>query len=306
MDESILCLSEPEGRVDDTRLAGQIEGIKGIPPHWTVKLRLRTLRLGDYPPASSKYAQPSTSWQIKWPRKVQLDGDPSVECLVIARILHENLIIPVTIKNDVLTADPTKARAAGGTTGAGLRAEGTAGGLLARLRYTPSIVNVLTLYRERGQEQLLSGTGSLDADVSGLFRFGAGIPAALSGTLNFVIRNGELDAKKSGPMNRFSSLNASGMLSKGILTTRDLNLSGGLSARGQGSVSLISKALNYALDVAGPGIPEIPMRYYGSLDVPQCSFSAASILADVFNSIGSGVLNILDIVVSASLRLLAP
>lgn len=84
-----------------------------------------------------------------------------VERLFIARIPHENLTVPVTIKNGVLTADPIKARVAGGTAGAGLRAEGTAGGLLARLRYTLSAVNVLTLCKERGQEQLLSGTGSL-------------------------------------------------------------------------------------------------------------------------------------------------
>ena len=305
-DESILRLSELEGRVDDTRLAGQIEGTKGTPPHWTAKLRLGTLRLGDYLPASSKYAQPSTPWQTEWLRKVQLDGDLSVERLVIARIPHENLTVPVTIKNGVLTADPIKARVAGGTAGAGLRAEGTAGGLLARLRYTLSAVNVLTLCKERGQEQLLSGTGSLDAHVSGLLRSGADIPAALSGTLNFVIRNGELDAKKPGPMSRFNSLSASGALSKGILTTRDLNLSGGLSVRGQGSINLINKTLNYALNVTGPGIPEIPVRYYGSLDAPQRSFNATGILSNVFNSIGSGVLNILDIVVSAPLRLLAP
>ena len=48
------------------------------------------------------------------------------------------------------------------------------------------------------------------------------------------------------------------------------------------------------------------MRYYGSLDAPQRSFNTTGILANVFNSIGSGVLNILDIVVSAPLRLLAP
>lgn len=108
-DESILRLSELEGRVDDTRLAGQIEGTKGTPPHWTAKLRLGTLRLGDYLPASSRYAQPSTPWQTEWLRKVQLDGDLSVERLVIARIPHENLTVPVTIKNGVLTADPIKA-----------------------------------------------------------------------------------------------------------------------------------------------------------------------------------------------------
>ena len=148
--------------------------------------------------------------------------------------------------------------------------------------------------------------GVLHGDFGQSFRSGADIPAALSGTLNFVIRNGELDAKKPGPMSRFSSLSASGALSKGILTTRDLNLSGGLSVRGQGSINLINKTLNYALNVTGPGIPEIPVRYYGSLDAPQRSFNATGILANIFNSIGSGVLNILDIVVSAPLRLLAP
>lgn len=306
MDESVLRFSGLEGRIDETRLTGQIECMKGTPPHWIAKLRLGTLRLGDYLPTSSKYAQPSTPWQTEWLRQIQLDGELSVDRLIIARIPHENLTVPVTIKNGVLTADPIKARVAGGAVGAGLRAEATAGGLLSRLRYTLNAVNILTLCKERGQAQLLSGTGSLDADVSGLLRSGADIPAALNGNLNFVIRNGELDAKKPGPMSRFSSLSASGTLSKGILTTRDLNLSGGLSVRGQGNINLINNTLNYALNVTGPGIPDIPVRYYGSLDAPQRSFNATGILANVFNSIGNGVLNILDIVVSAPLRLLAP
>ena len=120
------------------------------------------------------------------------------ERLVIACIPHENLTVPVTIKNGVLTADPIKARVAGGTAGAGLRAEGTAGGLLARLRYTLSAVNVLTLCKERGQEQLLSGTGSR----RGRFRparSGADIPAALSGGTSPLSGTG-IDAKKPGPM----------------------------------------------------------------------------------------------------------
>lgn len=305
-DASALRISNLEGSVDDTRLTGQIECTKGTPPYWTGKLRLGTLRLGDYLPPSSKHSQPDAPWQTGWLKKVQLDGDISVERLVIARIPHENLTAPVAIKNGVLTADPIKARVAGGTAGAGFRAEATAGGLLTRLRYTLNAVNVLMLSRERGQQQLLSGTGSLDADVSGLLRSSADIPAALNGNLNFTIRNGDLDAKKPGPLSRFSSLSASGTLSKGILTTRDLNLSGGLSVRGQGSINLINKTLNYALNVTGPGIPDIPVRYYGSLDSPQRSFNATGILANVFNSIGSGVLNILDVVVSAPLRFLTP
>ena len=127
MDESVLRFSGLEGRIDETRLTGQIECTKGTPPHWIAKLRLGTLRLGDYLPTSSKYAQPSTPWQTEWLRQIQLDGELSVDRLIIARIPHENLTVPVTIKNGVLTADPIKARVAGGTAGAGLRAEATAG-----------------------------------------------------------------------------------------------------------------------------------------------------------------------------------
>ncbi len=306
LDDNAVTISELEGSVDATRFSGRIERLKGTPPRWNADLRLGALNLSDYLPSSKGNTSSGGPWNVNRLKSLDLEGQLKAERLTVARIPHENLSAPITIRDGVLTADPIKARVAGGTAGAGFRAETASGGLLARLRYTLKSVNVLTLCRERGQEQLLSGKGDLDADVKGLLRSGADIPAALNGTLSFIIRNGELDARRPGGLNRFSSLSASGNLSGGVLTTRDLNLSGALSVRGYGSINLLNWTLDYALNVTGPGIPNIPVRYYGSLNAPQRSFNATGILANALNSIGSGFLTILDGVVSAPLRFLAP
>ena len=306
LDDNAVTISELEGSVDATRFSGRIERLKGTPPRWNADLWLGALNLSDYLPSSKGNTSSGGPWNVNRLKSLDLEGQLKAERLTVARIPHENLSAPITIRDGVLTADPIKARVAGGTAGAGFRAETASGGLLARLRYTLKSVNVLTLCRERGQEQLLSGKGDLDADVKGLLRSGADIPAALNGTLSFIIRNGELDARRPGGLNRFSSLSASGNLSGGVLTTRDLNLSGALSVRGYGSINLLNWTLDYALNVTGPGIPNIPVRYYGSLNAPQRSFNATGILANALNSIGSGFLTILDGVVSAPLRFLAP
>ena len=306
LDDNAVKISELEGVVDATRFSGRLERLKGTPPRWLADLRLGALNLSDYLPPSKGRASSNEPWNVNWLKPLDLEGQLNAERLTVARIPHENLSVPITIKGGVLTADPIKARVADGTAGAGFRAEAASGGLLARLRYTLKAVNVLTLCRERGQEQLLSGKGDLDVDVKGLLRSGADIPAALTGTLSFAIRNGDLDARHPGGLNRFSSLSASGNLSGGILTTRDLNLSGPLSVRGYGGINLLNWTLDYSLNVTGPGIPNIPVRYYGSLNAPQRSFNATGIIANALNSIGSGVLTILDGVVSAPLRFLAP
>ncbi|MEI3479469.1 MAG: AsmA family protein [Bilophila sp.] len=150
---------------------------------------------------------------------IDVEGNLAAERLVVFGIPHTNLSTPLRLQSGVLTPNPIRARVAGGSAGAGVRAEATSGGLLGRLRYTLENVNALTLSKERGESQLL-GTGSLDADVSGLLRSGADIPAALTGTLGFTLRNGELDAGHPGTFSSSRSLGATGTLSKGILTTR--------------------------------------------------------------------------------------
>lgn len=150
----------------------------------------------DYLPASSKYAQPEYVAD-RMAQKVQLDGDLSVERLVIARIPHENLTVPGH-QSSVLTCGPSGPCRWGNGGGRIARGGGHCGRrLLARLRYALTPSCPLTLCRARdGAGAATVRHGSLDADVRPAPALPARIiPAALSGTLNFVIRNGELDAR---------------------------------------------------------------------------------------------------------------
>ena len=305
LDGETLRIAGLAGSVDATSLSGQAERRAGTPDRWTFGLRLGTLNVSDYLPPTSKGGK-SQPWRLDWMKGIDAEGNLSAKRLVVFGIPHEDLSAPLRLQNGVFSADPIRARVAGGSAGAGVRAEAASGGLLCRLRYTLENVNVLALSKERGQGQLLSGTGSLDADVGGLLRSVADIPAALTGTLGFALRNGELDAAHPGAFSRFRSLGATGTLNKGILTTRDLHLDGTLNVRGYGSINLLKWTLDYRLNVSGPGFPTLPVHYYGSLDKPQRAINAQGFLAKTFGSLGNGVLTILDRVVFAPLRFLAP
>lgn len=305
IDGETLRIANVDGSIDATSLSGQLERRAGTPPRWTFGLRLGTLNVSDYLPPASKGGK-SRPWSLEWMKGMDAEGTISAKRLVFFDLPHDDLTMPVRLKNGVLTADPIRARVAGGSAGAGLRAEATPGGVLGRLRYTLENVNALTLSKESGQSQLISGTGSLDADVGGLLRSGADIPAALTGTLGFTLRNGELDARHPGAFTRFQSLGATGTLDKGILTTRDLHLDGTLKVRGYGTINLLNWTLNYMVNVSGPGIPTLPVHYYGSLDKPQRSLNTKGFLAKTFGSLGNGLLTILDRVIFVPLRFLAP
>lgn len=305
LDGETLRIAGLAGSIDATSLSGQAERRAGTPDRWTFGLRLGTLNVSDYLPPTSKGGK-SQPWHLDWMKGIDAEGTLAAQRLIFFGIPHDDLSAPLRLHNGVFSADPIRARVAGGSAGAGVRAEAASGGLLGRLRYTLENVNVLTLSKESGQGQLLSGTGSLDADVGGLLRSGADIPAALTGTLGFAIRNGELDAGHPGAFSRFRSLGATGTLDKGILTTRDLHLDGTLKVRGYGSINLRNWTLDYRLNVSGPGFPTLPVHYYGSLDKPQRSINAQGFLAKTFGSLGNGVLTILDRVLFAPLRFLVP
>ena len=303
-DGTSLFLTELDGCIDDASFSGHLERTAGTPQRWTGQLKLGTVRLAEYLPHGQHH--PGTPWNGSWLKACELDGTVAVEKLVIAGLAHENLNAPVRLKKGVLTLDPIRGRLADGSIGAGLRLESLPGGLGSRLRYTLSGVDVLTLCRERGQTKLISGTGNLDADVSGKLGSGADIPGALVGHLGFSVRDGDLDVQHPGPLNRFSLLTATGTLGRSVITTRDLNLSGPMSARGGGVINLADWTLDYTMSVTAPGLPEIPVRYSGSLGSPHRTVNTTGLLSNTFSSIGNGVLRILDSAVSVPLRLITP
>lgn len=296
-----LTISSLNGMLDKTSFAGELERKPGARrPLWTFELRLGTLDLDRYLPQG-----PSDTTPLRLNEKLLAQdarGRVTVQNLVVEQVPHEQLTIPIVLENGILTADPITASVAGGKAGAGFRAEAVADGALVRLRYTLTGCDMYRLSLARHQVDLVSGTGSLDADASGRIRTSADIPRALTGTWKFAVTNGGL-----GKDFRFSHLGASGKLASGILSSRDMQLRGPkFNVQGHGWVNLIQKTLDYNLVVSGSGLPDIPVHYYGSLSNPKRSISASGFILGTLSSLFSGTLDVLDTIISAPLRYLKP
>ncbi len=296
-----LVINHLGGMLDKTSFSGELERKPGSTrPQWTFGLTFGTLDIDQYLPQGSTGTTPLRLNDMLLAQDAQ--GKMTFQNLILAQIPHKELAVPVTLKNGILTADPITASVAGGKAGAGFRAEAKGDGAFVRLRYTLTGCDMYTLSLARHQVDLVSGTGNLDADASGHVRTSADIPKALSGTWKFSITNGGL-----GKDFRFNHLGASGKLASGILSSKDMALKGPkFSVQGHGWVNLIKKTLDYNLVVSGSGIPDIPVRYYGSLSDPQRSISASGIILGTLSGLFNGTLDVLDTIISAPLRYLKP
>ncbi len=302
MNGDTLEIREVRGKLDQTLFSGQL-GKKNGPdrPQWSFNLDLETLNVDTYLPQGSS-PKTSSPWPAEKLNIVDAQGKLTAKKLIIAQIPHERLVIPVLLKNGVLTADPITASVTGGRAGAGFRAEATSDGALVRLHYTLADCDMYRLSLARHQADLIAGTGNFDADASGRVRSSADIPGALNGTWKFAITNGGL-----GKSFRFSHLGASGKLASGVLSSRDMALRGSsFNVKGYGWINLVKKTLDYNLTVSGSGLPDIPVRYYGSLSNPRRSISASSIIMGTLSGLFNGTLNVLDTIIAAPLRYLGP
>ncbi|MEG1610540.1 MAG: AsmA-like C-terminal region-containing protein, partial [Bilophila sp.] len=266
-------------------------------------LELGLLDVDSYLPKSEKTTPDNaTRWPVEQLHTFEVQGKLHAQELRIAKIPHTNVVLPFTLKSGVFTAEPVAARVCGGEVSAIFRTEATPRGALTRLQYT--------LTQARKQDTLLSGSGTLTTDIHALLRSSADIPSALNGTWAFRINDGSLDPQKPLPANarsRFFSLGASGTLTSGVLNSRDLALAGaGLAVHGQGSINLVNWTLDYDILASGTGMPDIPIRYHGSLDDPKRSIDALRVIGNTLGTIGSGILGIIDDVLSAPLKIIGP
>lgn len=316
-----LRLSDLQGRLDDTSFSGtvtrQAGSSPGERPRWTVDARFGELDVDRYMPRAParrdrrKADRPTDFTRLAEHLKaVEASGSLSFEHYSLYKIRHDQLTVPFTLHQGVLTADPVRARVFSGQMGAGFQAEASAAGIRLRLRYTLTGMDMLALCRARKMDTSLSGAGSFEGDFNGIVRTSDDIPGAFNGTWAFSVKNGAIrsSAEVTGaPMTRFVFLSGSGQLTNGVLSNDNLLLAGDtVSATGRGTMNLVRQTLDYRLNISVPGIPDIPVHYYGSLDKPERAVNAARAVTGTLTNIGSGVLNLLEGAVTAPLRLIRP
>lgn len=333
LSEKELRLENIRGRLDATTFSGTATRRAGSArselPRWTLDAQIGELDLDRYMPSTPATRRRTGEGArsdgfrrfLETLQAVEADGRLSFDQCSLYKIRHDRLTLPFTLRQGVFTADPVRARVFGGQMGAGFRAEvlprsaqggtpGNAAGVRLRLRYTLADMDMLGLCRARKTEASLSGIASFEGDFHGVARTPDDIPGACSGNWAFRVKNGAVRSSAeatSAPVTTFSSLSASGQLANGVLSNNDLLLTGDtVSATGRGAMNLVKQTLDYRLNISLPGVPDIPVHYYGSLDKPERSVNAARAITGTLTNIGSGVLHLLEGAVSTPLRLMRP
>lgn len=323
-------LNNLQGRLDDTSFSGTVTRQAGSSPgglpRWTVDARFGDFDLDRYMPRTParrdrRDDRPTDFTRVaETLKQVEASGSLSFDHYTVYKIRHDRLTVPFTLRQGMLTADPVRASVFGGRMGAGFQAEAlprpvqktatSPAGLRLRLRYTLNGMDMLALCRARKMDISLSGSAFFEGDFNGAARTSDDIPKAFNGTWAFSVKNGAIRSStdvRDTPVTRFLSLSGSGPLTNGVVSNNNLLLAGDtVSATGRGTLDLVRQTLDYRLNISAPGVPDIPVRYYGSLDKPERSIGAARAITGTLTNIGSGVLNLLEGAVTAPLRLLRP
>ena len=301
-------LTDLKGRLDDTLFSGSARRVEAAgKPGWHVSLALGTVNLSRYLPQSQP-GQKQSDWPLDSLHDLAVSGTISLDALRISKMVHGTLKIPFFINDNILRCAPMSFSLYGGQGEAELQMQGTAQGYRGSLRYTARNVDSAAFCREAGLDTILGGTLSLKAELGGLLRRGADIPAALDGTWSFSNVNGYMsERRKDGafsPPTAFRSLGATGVMQKGVLKTEDFELrSDNLAAKGRALINLVNWTLDCRLNVSTRTFNNVPVVYKGSLDAPERSVNALNAVTGTLNKIGSGVFGLMEDMLTTPFRL---
>ncbi len=337
--EQKLRITHLDGRLDDTLFSASLSGTLSPDgtPQWDTDIRADTLDISRYIPSSGKrnsqqneegrqrQEQEFASF-LQYMHRLNIRGHIHINQLSLYKIQHDNFVMPFILKQGIFTADPVTAQIFGGKMGLGFQLEArsfssqrgtpTAPETIfteasARLRYTLTGMDIPAFCRARQIRSPISGRASFEADIKGIINNPDTIAKALNGTCSFRVSKGNIysSAAPAKPQKAATplSLSGTGFLHQGVLSNNNLLFTGnGISARGYGTVNFVKRTLDYYLNISLPGVTDIPIHYFGSLDQPQRSINTARAITGTLTSIGGGVLNLLETVVSIPFRLIRP
>lgn len=295
-----------------TSVAGWVSRDAGVRPLWRFGLRADTLDADRYlPPVREEVLASTEPLQVNWLRDFNAEGEVSVDALRLRKFWYRKLKVPVSLRDGTLEAIPVVGGLYGGNLTASLRAA-VQDGLDVRFRYDARNCDLQPAVDDRLGRALLGGKADLAFDVRGMVRSAADIPANLDGTWNFEVRDGFYSgsAKPGAGVPAegrlpFSVARASGFMRQGILYNEDFALrSLLLTMTGKGWVDVARNTLDYTANMALVRVPNIPIRYHGSLSRPESSVQQLDILTGTIGNIGGGVFGLVEGVLTSPLRVL--
>ncbi|MDE6734109.1 MAG: hypothetical protein K2J64_01415 [Desulfovibrio sp.] len=258
--------------------------------------------------AATKAPARGAPWEFPILRDFDAKGELKVRDLSGWRFHLKDLVMPVALEAGRLTLGPGNGRFYGAT----LHSRSTVDFRKAMAFDTGLAVTAFDLgaaARDRKVEAVLTGQASLEAALRAKDLGPGRLPAALNGDWSFSVRNGSYQSRgKGGELKgeptRFTIASASGTVRDGVAQSRDLRIQGPtLTTTGSGSLNLVSRTLDCNFTVNMKGLPEIPLRVYGSVDKPKTSIGAGKLILNTITGITTGFVDILGGIVEGTWKL---
>ncbi|HEU6438652.1 MAG TPA: AsmA family protein [Nitratidesulfovibrio sp.] len=310
-------LSNAQLVLDGQPVSGTVARISSQRPLWRFSLHADAFDADRYfaprqpEPAPGEPDPPPSNEPLRyaWLRSFDADGRVSLGRCLFKQLRFDGFTAPILLRGGQLEVGPIASGFYGGTLGGSIRA--TAGDSLAtRFVLDARDFDLEPVGLRFSGKDYVGGKAMLVLDVQGPLRTETDMPAALSGTWAFEVRDGfySTRGKSSTPeqsKTSFTEARASGYMRTGVLHNDDFTLrSLLLTMAGRGWVDIARKRIDYTTDVSLVRVPTFPIRFQGDLRKPETSVRQSGIVTGTLGNLGSTVFDLLGGVIGMPLRVL--
>lgn len=231
-------------------------------------------------------------------RSFDASGDFRLKELVAWSLRVQNIYAPLRLESGKLNVSQATARFYGSPLQSRISADFTRG-----ISFNSTVAvhgfDLAALAKDRKLESILTGYASLDATAKAAFTRASQMPGALNGQWDFSVINGSWQAtgkngKPEGKATRFEKIGASGKLVNGVMHSDNFKLQGsGLKVEGGGWLNLQNQELECNFNVNMKGVPDFPLRLYGTIEKNRTSIGAGKMMVNAIGGIATGFINVL-------------
>ncbi|MCR5562024.1 MAG: hypothetical protein K6F46_01440 [Desulfovibrio sp.] len=228
---------------------------------------------------------------------VTAGGALSLANVVFKRLRFTNVKIPFSLRGETLECRHVTGQFYGGP----LQAKAVVGlssGVDLKAEFSAGNVSLAGLSRDRMRTTHLEGTADASGRISAVMSTTSQWPHALNGSWKCRLRAGSFqrmkeNGEKKGKPTEISRLEASGVFEKGVMRSRNILMTGkGLQVDGGGWLDMDKETLDCNFNVNLKGLPNFPLRIYGSLDKPKTSIGAGTLILNAIGSLGQGIIDL--------------
>lgn len=311
-----LSLNNLKGKIDDVVFHGNLHQSLSGRPILSGDLSIPTLDIDQYRSTGETTSKTTTKTPLplSFLHSTDMSLSLAIERLRAFSTTISRASLPISQKKGILSVPFKAVFPGGGQIDATFSTSLTSDQKSADLSLTARCrnMNMLNFSRDRGQKTLVSGTGTLDADLHSQQTYWEDWKNKLNGKISFLVSNGAIitqsvsrsDAAKRESRTDFKTMSMNISLKNSRASCRDFLIKGSpITITGEGTADLATETINADATVTLAGIPEMPLSITGNLFSPKITYKLLGAVTGTVGNLGSGVIDLVGGILSAPFKL---